>query len=261
MSETYGGRTFDRKVGFDRRSFDYLVTELAVAPRPSAYDKLLEARLAKVEAVVFPPTPPGPTPPPAPGVQPIIWACSILLDQGPEGECVGHGFAHWLAATPMAQSVLGSSLQNPIAEHLYERAQQIDGSPPDEQSGATVTAGVKATQEGGHVASYSWALTVAQISVGLKSRPGVLGIPWRRQMMNPDSHGVLNVGTAADDVGGHCILLNEEWPKGSFSNVEDFYAVHQSWGNWGQNGKALISAAGLADLLADQGECVFPVKK
>lgn len=288
MSETFGGRTFDRIVRDDPRSSGFLVADLLDAPEPglfarlraaleggdatahpTAYDKAQDARLAKLEAAVFPtPAPPGPVPPgpvpvppaPVPAAVPTVWPLGIVLDQGQEGECVGHGFAHWLASGPKPITIETATLQNPTAEHLYERAQQIDGSTPDEQSGASVLSGAKATKEHGGMASYHWAPDVGQIALGIQHvGPGVLGIPWRDSMMNPDANGVLDC--SGNDVGGHCILVPSYYPKGSFSAVEAFYGVHNSWGaSWGRGGGALIAESALASLIADQGECCFAVK-
>src|ERR1035437_6483004 len=82
MSTTYCGRTFDRVHRDDPRNADYPVSVLLAAKSQAAgYDKVqdaladsrsahTDARLLKIEAVVFPtpgPTPVPPTPvPPAP---------------------------------------------------------------------------------------------------------------------------------------------------------------------------------------------------
>ena len=96
------------------------------------------------------PVPPAPNPPPAPGGA-VLWDIPVWLDQGPEGECVGHGWAHALACTPKPYNIGTQILQNPTAEQLYERAQFFDGSPPDEQSGASTGGGAKAAR-----ASWVW---------------------------------------------------------------------------------------------------------
>jgi hypothetical protein len=83
-------------------------------------------------------------------------------------------------------------------------------------------------------------------------------------MMTPDVHGVLDVGTKAQDVGGHEFLIPRFFPAGSSGNpslLDDMFGIRNSWGTgWGIGGDAFLPVAGLADLFADGGDCAVPVK-
>lgn len=184
---------------------------------------------------------------------PVLWPIGITLDQGPEGECVGHGWAHALAASPNPNAVVGSViLQNPVAELLYERAQFFDGSPPDEQSGASVGAGAKAAAEMGAITAYHWATTLTAVQQALLLGPVVLGMNWYAGMMTPDAGGVIHPTGVLE--GGHCILDR------GYDPATGLHTLHQSWGQWGRNGDCYLHDADLALLLSQNGEAAIPTK-
>lgn len=259
-------RTFDWKPLTVRDPRDWTVHELlSSTPHESQYDKLLDARITSLAArvaVLEGKTPPAPVPvPPSPTPVPsgaVHWTIPICLDQEAEGECVGHGWAHAIAGNPKPLSIGNVTKQNPLAEHLYERAQHFDGSPPDEQSGASVDGGAKAAIESGDIAAYHSAgssiTAVAQAVV--KFGPVVLGIPWLQSMFDPDpATNVLLVDENSGVAGGHCLVAN------GYDPATDLFTLHNSWGaSWAVNGEAQIHAASLGWLLAQQGEAVLPTK-
>lgn len=184
-----------------------------------------------------------------------LWSISVTLDQGQEGECVGHGWAHCLAADPDPNPVVGTTtLQNPEAEHLYERAQFFDGSKPDEQSGASVGGGAKAVQEQSYATAFHWMTSVADVQAAvLDLGPVVLGINWYADMMDVDAQGLVHpTGRLA---GGHCLIDR------GYDPATGLHTLHNSWGaSWGLSGDCLIHDNDLALLLSQNGEACIPTK-
>jgi hypothetical protein len=268
-------RIFDRIEGPQHISDQWLVRDLLTATR-TAYDKIqdaritaqgkavtaLTARVAVLEGVVPVPVPnpppspaPVPIPPPSPTPIPVppapsgavLWSVPIRLDQGPEGECVGHGHAHARAA--LGLDIGAVTLQNPTAEKLYERAQFFDGAPPDEQSGASTGGGAKATVELGGIAAFSWCLSVADIIGGLAISPVPIGVPWYAGMMDVDADGFIHpTGTVQ---GGHepCVI--------GYDPAVQVFTICNSWGaTWGVGGVCFIHEAEFATQFANGGDAV-----
>jgi len=182
----------------------------------------------------------------------------VNLDQGAEGECVGFGWADFLAAAPKPQTLnLGSGADDEASEPetIYRLAQQYDGSPPDEQSGASVTGGAQAAKSLGHIVSYSWCLNgVSDVVAALRSHgPVVLGTNWLQSMFTPDASGRIHATGAV--AGGHCYLAVGVDASGSLIEIRN------SWGaGWGVGGNAFLSTSDLGALLAASGEACVPVK-
>jgi hypothetical protein len=155
------------------------------------------------------------------------WECGTYLDQGSEGACVGHGWAHEAAARPHVIKVTEQD-----AMDIYHRAQQLDEWPGEDYEGTSVLADVlrSLSQHG----------------------PVVLGITWKSGMWDTDAHGMIHA--TGDDVGGHCILARG-------INVRSrTVLLHQSWGpKWGVHGTARLPWDDLGDRLDNQGECCVPV--
>lgn len=273
---TYANRTFDRVERVDPRSFDYLLVGLYVSPEDRVLQSELDAltkRVTSIEARLPQPTP-GPTPTPVPPV-PVppaptatVWPCGAVLDQGQFGMCVGYAWAGLAMTSPKPKLIVpgkGGDDEGSTADTIYDQAQADDGSPPDPQSGASTTGGASASKQLGLIASYSWVLNAGQLAAGIqKVGPGVVGMPWRSTMMDPDQYGVLNVGDKSKDVGGHEFVIPRYFPAGSAGNpskTEAMFGMRQSWGtSWGLGGDAFIPEAGLADMFADGGDATIPVK-
>jgi hypothetical protein len=210
----------------------------------------LAARLTAVEHALNP----TPVPPTPPAPVPAAWATHVDLDQEAEGECVGHGWAHFLAADPKPDARVGTQIkQNPTAEALYESAQRHDGSPPDEQSGASVGGGAKACVDIGAIKAAHFSSKVADVVSALAVGPVVMGTDWHAGMMNPDGNGQIHATGSV--VGGHCYLIS------AHDAATHRFLIHNSWGSsWGHNGDAWISEADLTALLAAQGEAWVGIK-
>lgn len=179
-----------------------------------------------------------------------IWNCKVVLDQGQEGSCVGHGFAHELIADPYP--ILG--INHNSAVKIYKKAKTLDAYPGTNYSGTSVLAGVKATQKlyKGTIESYRWANNVADVVATLGYHgPVVLGVNWYSAMYKPGSDGFIRA--QGDVVGGHCLLAR------GVGISKNAILLQNSWGySWGNNGTCWISFDDLDRLIHERGEaCVI----
>ena len=189
-----------------------------------------------------------------PGKQPrsYTWSCAFHLDQGSTSSCVGHAWAHEVAARPAVDSV-----DSALAMRLYHRAQQLDpwpGAEPD-YYGTSILAGAKATQEEGRIGEYRWAFGLLDLILAVGYRgPAVVGVNWYEGMFFPDRDSVISpTGRLA---GGHAILVN------GVSVTKDLFRIHNSWGsNWGTGGDAFITFDDMDRLLHEDGEACIPVQR
>ena len=184
------------------------------------------------------------------------WAGGPVLDQGPDGACVGFAMTHELAARPAVVKGRGPSFAK---EKVYWEAQKIDAWPGGSYPGASpryegtsVLAGIKMMQKMGYIKEYRWAFGLDDLvmAVGYKG-PAVLGIPWYEGMYTPGHCGYIHIGGKM--VGGHAILCR------GVSVKNRTFLLQNSWGpNWGKNGTALISWEDMDRLLHERGEAVIP---
>ena len=187
------------------------------------------------------------------------WSCGTWIDQGRPvdgrrdlGTCVGHSWAHEVAARPVVLPA-----DSALALKFYDYAQEHDqwsGRFPD-YSGTSVLAGAKAVQAAGLMDEYRWAESFNDALVGISRHgPGVFGTWWRSGMWNTDSNGVLHA-TGVNE-GGHAYLVN------GVSMTKRLARIHQSWGvDWGRGGDAFIPLDDLQELFEDGGECCIPVRR
>lgn len=178
-----------------------------------------------------------------------IWNCLKVLDQGQEGSCVGHGFAHEMLTDPYPRKDIGSS----DAFNIYRLAQRMDEYPGEDYEGTSVLAGIKAVKEMyRNIESYRWATNIQDIVATLGYfGPIVIGVNWYEGMYDADADGFVHV--RGNISGGHCCLLRGvDIKKGAF-------VLHNSWGeSWGKGGAAWISFDDFSRLLREQGEaCVI----
>jgi hypothetical protein len=178
----------------------------------------------------------------------FTWRCDTWLDQGTEGACVGHGWAHEAAARPVPRQVTSAD-----AMAIYRRARQLDQWPGEDYSGTSVIAGAKATKERGWLREYRWGFSLNDALTAISRHgPCVLGLDWWTGMFAPDLNGQVHVTGRLE--GGHCILAVGVNVK------RRTVTLHNSWGHgWGVGGRCFISWDDLGGLLADGGECAVPV--
>jgi hypothetical protein len=186
-------------------------------------------------------------------LKPKRWTCLPRLDQGREGSCVGHGWAHELAADP----VRVRDVTHGTALAIYHRAQQLDEWPGEQYEGTSVLAGAKAVQEQGHMAEYRWAFGVDDVLAALSAHgPVVIGVDWHEGQMRTDARGYIT--PTGPVMGGHCTLL-----RGLIRERGGWVCVgRNSWGrDWGIGGDFKLAAEDLGVLLANAGEACVPVAR
>lgn len=176
----------------------------------------------------------------------------VMLDQGNQGSCVGHGWAHELLARPAA--VPGVSHDKAVS--IYYNAQRLDvfkgGEFPGAESfseGSSVLAGAKATMITGLIGGYYWAFTFNDFLLALSRRgPAVVGTNWHRDMNTPGEDGAIHA--SGSTLGGHCYLV-------CGINVKTrMLTIANSWGtSWGIYGKAYISFDDMELLLSNGVAC------
>lgn len=187
------------------------------------------------------------------------WAMpgDVVLDQGPEGSCVGHAWAHELLARPSPATGVDHRYAR---EHIYWEAQKIDPWPGGAYPGASPTYEGTAVLAGAHIlkglgamAEYRWAFSLDEVISGVGySGPAVLGLDWHEGMMDVDSSGFIHPSGGA--LGGHAILCRGVNLKAKR------VLLHNSWGAWwGRNGTCFLSFDDLGALLAHGGESCFLV--
>ena len=182
-----------------------------------------------------------------------LWQCDVVLDQGQEGSCVGHGFAHELLAKPY--TIKGVNHESAVK--VYRKAQTLDEYPGENYEGTSVLAGIKAIQlmYPGTIESYRWATNLADLVATLGYHgPVVMGVNWLEGMYTPDSNGFIHV--TGNVVGGHCLLAIGVDIKLSC------LILLNSWGSsWGQNGRCKISFDDVSRLMDNNGEGLVPIHR
>lgn len=183
------------------------------------------------------------------------WDDYAVLDQGPDGACVGFGISGELASEPEVVE----TVTNATAHALYLNAQQIDEWAGGEYLGAdpvyegtSVLAGAKVAKNQGYYASYLWATNEPDMAATVSNYgPVVIGVNWYAKMMDPDSNGFLHpTGTIQ---GGHCVVVI------GIDVEEGSYTIRNSWGaSWGNNGEAKISRKDMAYLISQDGDVMKP---
>lgn len=204
------------------------------------------------------------------------WGLDVVLDQGAEGSCVGHGYAHELASKPVP--VAGMTHERAV--EIYYAAQQEDPWPGGAYPGASpryegtsVLTGAKVLRDRGHYAEYRWGLDAFDIAdyVGHHG-PAVLGLDWYSGMYAPDVTGFIHPTDRW--VGGHCILaigvkivwrswinkfVSQKWDN--VDTARSYVTLHNSWGlGWGNRGRASLSLDDLSQLMSHNGEACFPIR-
>jgi len=176
------------------------------------------------------------------------------LDQGQEGECVGFSIAGELAAQPNPYEVTDST-----GHKIFAAAQSVDRSEgrnfPD---GATVLAGMKATQRAKYFTKYGWCFGIDDtINWIIRRGPVVLGINWYDAMYETSDKGLITVDGPI--VGGHAIMANGFWPNHPLFG--DVLVLTNSWGrNWGLAGRGYLPIESAERLLKEDGEVAAPTE-
>lgn len=214
-----------RMIAFDERSRDYPIRALYAPKAPRSY----------------------------------TWRVNTFLDQGQEGSCVGHAWAHELCARPVETIV-----DHDYAMTIYFHAQELDDWPGGAYAGASprydgtaVIAGAKAVSMAGHMTEYRWAFGLDDLVLALGyAGPAVLGVNWHEGMFRPDPDGRIRPSGVVS--GGHAILAHRVVsPRpGRIGQIW----LHNSWGpGWGLGGECWMTFDDMAQLLSEDGEACIPV--
>ena len=190
------------------------------------------------------------------------WRMPSVLDQGPDGACVGFSFAHDALARPAEIAGVDFTYAK---EQLYWPAQREDEWPGGSYPGAdpfyegtSVLAGVKRYQALGFCKSYHWAFGVTELALGVGYLgPAVLGVWWTEGMFDTDDKGFIHPTGAK--MGGHAIICTGVSVPGRFFRLRNSWGPH--WPHEGANGTVKVSWDDMAVLLGDQGEAVIPTSR
>lgn len=189
----------------------------------------------------------------------VMWThTQRVLDQGNLGSCTGNALAQWLN-TDFARMNPRRVQPPPVltesdAVRLYSEATRRDMIPghyPPTDTGSSGLGVCKAGIALHYLTSYRWAFSFTGMLMALQVSPVIVGTAWRADMFEPDADGLLH--TTGDIVGGHEYLI-----LGCDVGLQEITMLN-SWGDWGDNGRARIRFSDFAGLLADQGDCAIPV--
>jgi hypothetical protein len=196
------------------------------------------------------------------------WTGGVILDQGHEGSCVGHGVVgEWLAspargvppraiyqfskAAPIVAETR-AQVGHHIAVEVYNRARQIDEFEGDFTDGTSVRAGMLVHRERGWSTGFRWAFNMAELRAALEEGPVVIGVEWRDSMYEAPGG---RVTVSGDVVGGHCLLVTGYSPN--YNGAGPVYRWRNSWGGgstgYGANGNGYIKPADLDRVLFQSG--------
>jgi hypothetical protein len=182
-----------------------------------------------------------------------FWTPSaVVLDQGREGACVGHGVTHEYGASPIRGQV-----SNALASEVYRAAQRIDEWEGEAYSGTSVRAGMLVGRERGWWAGFRWAFNLAELRAALEEGPVVIGVEWREDSYDAPG-GILRTTGAV--VGGHCVLVTG-YTRHHRKIGAPAYRIRNSWSaSWGHNGSAYVAPDDLDRILFQAGgEAAVPV--
>lgn len=173
----------------------------------------------------------------------------VRLDQGMSSACVGHGWTHWLTSSPIIQK---ARPWQDFAFDVYRTAQINDEWEGEEPTyyGTSVRAGAKVLQAQGFITDYRWAFTADEIlRAVLDIGPVVVGTVWTDGMFVPYPSG--EIKPEGPEAGGHCYLID------GGNALTRRVRILNSWGNWGNKGRAWMSMASLEYLMGLDGEAAI----
>jgi len=172
------------------------------------------------------------------------WWVGQPLNQGSTPQCVGYSGYKYLTSFPVV------NLPKFKPFDLYKRAKENDEWEGEDYDGSSVRGLFKWLNKAGYVSKYEWTFDVNILAAHILTvGPVVVGTDWLSGMEKPDSNGILSV--QGHVLGGHAYLLF------GCNQQKRMLRMINSWGNWGQNGRAWISYDDFQVLLNSQGEaCV-----
>lgn len=176
------------------------------------------------------------------------------LNQGNVGACTLFAGGHALNSLPNYVAGEGTVRAATCLE-MYARATQIDefpGQMPEQDTGSSGNAACKVLFERGYITEWRWAFGLDHLLQALMKSPVMVGTWWYSEMFYPSATGLIRVGGSR--VGGHEYVIS-----GVHSVRDRLLRVQNSWGPWGDNGRALITFDDMDRLLREDGDAVIPV--
>ncbi len=166
------------------------------------------------------------------------------FDQGNTSQCVSYAWQRYLSTNPVVNKPLDF-------EPFYNECQTIDQWPGEDYDGTSVRAGASLLRDKGYGPKYQWAFDFdTALDHILTTGPMVFGTTWTWDMFFPNEKGVITPGGYAGYGHAYMVLgASRRRQQGRIIN---------SWGAWGQKGRAWISFDHLDKLVKDNGEaCMF----
>ena len=159
------------------------------------------------------------------------------------GHCVGYAAKHYLLCYPTVNRALHLS-----GSDIYHEAQRVDEWGGTQYQGTSVRAGLKVLQTKGFISSYVWTSSVETVAQWILSGRGpvLVGTSWYAGMDYPSMSNGYRVQPTGHNRGGHAYLIdgvNQSTRKARILN---------SWGNWGQRGRAWITWPDLQKLFDER---------
>ena len=192
------------------------------------------------------------TKPTAPKLIRKTWPTAQVFDQKDTSQCVAYSGIAALVAAPRV------NFPNITFETLYKECQRQDQWEGEAYQGTSVLALGKVLKKMGFISEYRWANNVDQLAnYILTTGPALAGVTWHSNFFSPDPNGFLSLGGGI--AGGHAFLLaGVDLEKKCPDGTTGAFRKLGSWGrSWGNNGRAWISFATMAELIEDQGELMM----
>jgi hypothetical protein len=176
----------------------------------------------------------------------------LPYDQGDSPSCTIHATIGLCRTSPNATGFSGRSKYDSETEMraAYEESKAYDPWPGSDYDGTSSDAPYKLLRERGEIKSWKWLKGETEVREWVSwYGPCTCGTVWLNDMFYPDENGFLTVSGSV--AGGH------EYELVQYSPTRDAYRVVNSWGtSWGQNGRAWLRSADLAELLNQDGDAV-----
>lgn len=177
----------------------------------------------------------------------------LPYDQGDSPSCVAHATVGLCRTTPNATQFTGRSRYDSETEMrgLYDAAKEQDPYPGVDYDGTSSDAALRVLRLRGEITAWKWLKGEPEVREWVSNYAAAsMGTIWQMNMFYPDDQGYIT--PAGEIVGGH------EWEIVQYKPAPiDAYRIVNSWGtSWGQNGRAWIRSADLADLLEQDGDAV-----
>lgn len=204
----------------------------------------------------------------------VLHTLGPVLNQRDVNGCVGWTGANLLNAAKLAparskfwgrttQRFTRSYLGDEQGKELYALATRNDPFrwtyPPTDNGSSGLGLG-KALVALGAIEGYDWTFDFGQLVAHAQRQPVAIGIVWTDAMSDPDSKGLIHIGTDAQlrravdrNLGHEVTLRGINWPR-------KLARIRNQWGpEWGLKGDALIPLDELERLVIDhKGDCMVP---